>query len=526
MTDLPAPGATITALLERAAASAPSSVFLRTEEGELDYGSALDRSARLATALGELGVRRGTPVALLMGNGIDQILLWFALARIGALHVPLNSALVGDRLVHALNVCAAELLVVDHDLLPGAASALRGLRSLRRTVVRGPRSGLPDTGLPVTDFAALCTPRPPAPAAQVDELAPATLLFTSGTTGVSKACVLSHRYLARQGQIHARHLGLGAEDVLYTPFPLFHIDAATLTTVAALAVGATAALGRRFSASRFWDEVRRFDATVFNFMGATLTILWKRPPTPADRDHRVRMAWGVPMPAWKAGWEERFGFPLLQVYGLTDGGVPVYDDLEAGQRPGACGRVIPEFELRIADENGMMLPAGRTGEILVRGREPGLVMNGYHAMPEATAAVFRDGWLRTGDLGRLDEDGYLYFAGRSSDSIRRRGENISAFEVEELAEGHPDVVEAAAVGVPSELTEEDVKIFVVRRPGSTLTAAELHAHLRRVSPRFMVPRYIEFADSLPRTPTEKVEKFKLHERGNGPRTWDAEAGTG
>ncbi len=488
---------TLTALLAERVRETPDAVFVRTREGELTYAEAEARAGHLAGGLRARGVARGTPVALLMRNGLRQVECWLGLARLGAVHVPLNTALVGDRLAHALDVARPELLVADPDLRPAADAVLGGAQA-------------PPVLVAADTVAAAATP---APIAEVDELAVATLLFTSGTTGASKACALSHRYLARQGQIHARQLRLHAGDVLYCPFPLFHVDAATLTVGAALACGATAALGRRFSVSGFWDEIRAFDATVFNFMGATLSMLWERPPSERDRDHRVRLAWGVPMPEWKAGFEARFGFPLYELYGLTDGGMPVYQPLDEPYRPGRTGRVVDEFEVR--------LDAG-TREILIRGREPGLTMLGYHGMPEATAAALRDGWLHTGDLGSLDADGWLAFEGRLGDSIRRRGENISAQEVEALAELHPDVLEAAAFGVPSELTEEDVMLCAVVRDGSGLDAARVHAHLRAMAPRFMVPRYVELVDALPRTPTQKLEKAGLRAAATGPRTWDAE----
>ncbi|MDP9094191.1 MAG: AMP-binding protein [Actinomycetota bacterium] len=501
---------TITSMLATAAASRPGSVFLRTAEGELSYGETEDRVRRVAGGLARMGIRAGSPVVLIMRNSTDQVVVWFALARLGALHIPLNPGLIGQQLEHALRVTAPTMIIADHELLRPVAATIAAAVPTRTTLVRGAPE---DTSASSFEDLVAGEPADPAPHA-VDDLDVATLLFTSGTTGVSKACELSHRYLARQGEIHARQFGLRADDVLYCPFPLFHIDAATLTVVAALAAGATAALGERFSTSRYWDEVRRFDASVINFMGATLTMLWKLPASPADTDHRVRLAWGVPMPEWKDGWEARFGFPLLQVYGLTDAGVPVYDPIDGTQRSGACGRVIDEYEIRISNSE----------EILVRGREPGLIMNGYHAMLDATAdAIDADGWVHTGDRGRLDPDGFLTFLGRSTDSIRRRGENISAHEVEQAGLEHPDVIEVTAIGRPSELTEEDVQIFVVLRKDANLTAAELHQHYRAVAPRHLTPRYITFLDQLPKTPTEKVEKFKLARTAHSWPTWDSDA---
>ena len=212
-----------------------------------------------------------------------------------------------------------------------------------------------------------------------------------------------------------KYLGLREGDVLFTPFPLFHIDAATLTLSAAIAAGATAALSKRFSASRFWEEVRASGATVFNFMGATANILWKRPPSEQDTRHSVSMAWGVPMPACEPGWQDRFGFPLIEVYGLTDAGVPAYQDISRPRVPDSCGRVIEEYDIRIGDEFGKPVTTGRVGEILLRSREAGLLMTEYFGMPDETAKAFRGGWFHTGDSARLDHE-----ATCSSPAVPRR----------------------------------------------------------------------------------------------------------
>ena len=515
MTDRPL---TITALLATAREDHPDSVFLRMAEGELTYAQTADRVQRCAGGLLEVGVVPGQPVVLLMHNSLDLVVAWFALARIGAVHVPINTALIGVSLAHVLQVTSAELAIVDVELLDAVERVADSVARLQHVIVRGQARA---SRFRTTSFDQLDAGAPPAPAA-VDDLAGASVLFTSGTSGVSKGCTLSHRYLVRQGQLHAANLRLDASDVLYAPFPLFHVDAATLTVVAALSVGATAAIGRRFSASRFWDEVRRFDASVFNFLGATLTILWKQPQSATDRDHRVRLAWGVPMPDWKSAWHERFGFPLYQLYGLTDAGICAYDVLDSDAPARSCGRVLPEYDLVIVDTVGHPVAPGTVGEITIVGREPGLVMNGYWAMAQETAHAFRGGRFHTGDLGALDLDGYLYFHGRASDSIRRRGENISAYEVEQGLLAHPDIIEAAALGVPSELTEEDVKAFVVTRPGSALTPAQIHAHCLATMPPFMVPRYLEIVPHLPKTPTQKIEKYRLAARPNVAETWDAE----
>ena len=271
-------------------------------------------------------------------------------------------------------------------------------------------------------------------------------------------------------------------------------------------------IAERFSVSRFWPDVRRYGVTVFDFMGATLGFLHKQEPREDDADTTARLGWGVPMPAFKADFEHRFGLELVEGYGSTEGGVMAFQKSGKEYPAGSCGEELPEFEIRIADHAGRLLPTGSVGEIVVRTRraeERLLLMSGYFGMPDADAEAFRDGWFHTGDLGRLDDEGNLYFEGRKKDAIRRRGENISAFEVEQAVEEHPDVLEAAAYGVPSEHTEEEVALAVVPRPGTALTEEALLSHCRARMAPSMVPLYVRFLDRLPKTPTEKVAKEEL-----------------
>lgn len=500
-----------------------SETFLWTPEETLTYGEAEARVDAYAAGLQRRGVGPGDRVLLLMTNSATQVLVWLALDRLGAVGVPVNTALSHDLLARAVRTVRPVLLVVDAELAGDLAGALEGeehasivtyvqgeldvarrelpaARSLRELAVNGVSVERPDAA----------------------ELDPAVMLFTSGSTGVPKACVLSRRYVVRAGELHVKYLGLREDDVLFTPFPLFHIDAATLTVSAAIAAGATAALSKRFSVSRFWDEVRASGATVFNFMGATANILWKRPPSEQDTQHAVRMAWGVPMPACEPGWQERFGFPLVEVYGLTDTGVPAYQDIHRPRVAGSCGRVIDEYDLRIGDEAGNPVPTGEIGEILLRGGEPGLLMTEYFGMPEATAQAFRGGWFHTGDSARLDSDGNLFFVSRANEVIRRRGENIAATDVEAAIDAHPGVQESAAVGVPSELSDEDIKVFIVLQPGSRLTPEDIHEHCNSVLPKYMVPRYVEVVDKLPKTPTEKIERTRLAALPLDYANWDAD----
>lgn len=502
----------------------PTKTFLWTPEETLTYAEADARVEAYAAGLQSSGVGPGDRVLLLMTNSAAQVLVWLALDRLGAVDVPVNTALSRHLLARAVRTVGPVLVVVDAELVGDLAGALEGgAHESIATYVHGDlevaRADLPAaralTDLAVEGASVEC-PQP-------GELDPAVILFTSGSTGVPKACVLSRRYVVRAGELHVKYLELREDDVLFTPFPLFHIDAATLTVSAAIAAGATAALSKRFSASGFWDEVRASGATVFNFMGATANILWKRPPSAQDTDHAVRMAWGVPMPACEPGWQARFGFPLVEVYGLTDAGVPVYQDIHRPRVAGSCGRVIDEYDLRIADEAGDPVPTGEVGEILLRGREPGLLMTEYFGMPDTTEHAFRGGWFHTGDSAHLDTDGNVFFASRAKEVIRRRGENIAATDVEAAIDAHRDVQESAAVGVPSELSEDDIKVFVVLQPGSRLTPQDVHKHCTSLLPKYMVPRYVEIVDELPKTPTEKIERARLAARPLDSATWDADA---
>jgi crotonobetaine/carnitine-CoA ligase len=487
-------------------------VFLRLRDGERTFAQADAEATELAHGLARLGVAPGALVATLLPNCLEAALLPFAVARRGAVFAPVNTAFRGAVLAHVLNLCRAELLILDDTLAHAVADVTPALEHLRRVLVRGDVAAV-RAALPALEVLSLDTLRDgaresiPSPNRE-DELA--MLLFTSGTTGRSKGCMLPHRYGPRQAQLMIEHYELRPDDVLYCPFPLFHLDALVLTVLPALELGATAAIGARFSVSGFWDEIRAFGATVFDFMGATLTLLHKAPTRPGDADNPVRLAWGVPVPDWAPAFERRFGLRVVELYGSTDAGIPIYQPLHAPRVPGSCGRAIDAYEVRLADG----------GELAVRPREPGLMNTGYYGMPEATSAAWRDGWFLTGDLATRDADGNYFFAGRRKEVIRRRGENISAFEVEEVVLEHPDVLDAAAYGVPSELSEEDVMVAVVARPGRRVDPAALVAHCDGRMARYMVPRYVDVVEALPRTPTEKVEKYRLIERGVTPGTWD------
>jgi crotonobetaine/carnitine-CoA ligase len=278
----------------------------------------------------------------------------------------------------------------------------------------------------------------------------------------------------------------------------------------------------RFSASRFWDEIRLYGATQFNYLGAVMPILAKQPERSDDLDNPARIALGAGCPqAVMDEVEKRFGIKCLEGFGMTEIGIPVHVRVD-DRRPGSCGKPMDIYELKLVNENDEEVPPGKTGEIVFRPRVPYVMMSEYYRMPEKTLEVYRNLWFHSGDLGRKDEDGYFYFVDRKKDALRRRGENISSFEVERAINSHPKVFESAAVAVKSELAEDEVKICVVLKGGEALTPEELIAYASERMPYFAVPRYVEFMNELPKTPTERIQKYLLKEVGVTVNTWDRE----
>lgn len=505
-------------LLFTAAQRWPDRTFLRIDGMEVSFSSFEEHALRLAEGLKDRGLGVGNRLSVFMENSLACLHTWFAANLLGAVWAPINTGFRGPGLRHALEVADPKLIVVDEEHVSRVEAALSAAPEL---IVHSASSHVSRHTALSNIYAAskLADPYQAVPSET------AALLFTSGTTGRSKACMLSHGFFNTAGRIFTREMEVIPDDVLYCPFPLFHLDATALTTIPALLTGACAAIGRRFSGSNFWEEVRSVEATVIEFMGATLAILQKQKPGADDDNNPVRVAWGVPATEQARAFEERFGLKTVVPYGSTEA------NLCAAQRPsrvypaGSCGQAVEEFTIRIVDpQTKAECPVSISGEIVVGQTAPNALFSGYFRMPDATSAVLEDGWFYTGDIGYMDADGNLYFVGRAKDVIRRRGENISSFEVEEVIQRHPAVKLCAVIGVPSPLSEEDVKAVLVLDSGSSVTEAELAEFCTGLLARFQVPRYYEILEDVPRTPTGKVEKHILRARPLTTRTWDLEIG--
>ncbi|WP_322513160.1 ATP-dependent acyl-CoA ligase [Chloroflexus sp.] len=497
----------------------PERTFLRFADQQWRYAEAVELARRAAGIFAELGVRAGDRVGLMLGNSPDYLWAWFGCACLGAVTVPINIHLKGDVLHYILEHAGATVLVVEQSLLDRITALRDRLPELRHVLARG-GTVAPDS-LSWREMLASARYAEPSPGNATDLH---SILYTSGTTGPPKGVMLSHHaYLHSAALFADEMIGATTDDVFGTSLPLFHINAQAHTVLPAIYRGTTIALLEQFSASRYWQQLADLGATICNLLAAMIPILMKQPPSAADRAHRVRIAAcaATPPDLWRA-FEERFGLTIIEGYGLTETtGFCVANPRDA-VRVGTFGKAMPGFELAIFGPDDTPLPPGVPGEIAIRPQRDHLIMLGYYRQPEQTATALRGGWFHTGDLGRLDEAGYAIFIDRLKQSIRRRGENISSWEVERAVNAHPAVLESAAVGVPSELGEEEVKVVVVLRPGATLDPLELVRWCEERLAYFAVPRYIEFRASLPKTATERVEKYKLKAEGVG-NAWDREA---
>jgi len=492
-------------------------------------GRAVNRTAH---AFAAAGVAPGMRVGVMLPNRELFVCVWLALVALNATMVPVNPDLVGAGLRHIVLHADLDLLLLSAARLERVRDACDGAPPARRILAvdltshpRPPRQAADG----VEDFGALldAAPETPPPRVPVDPADLALIIYTSGTTGPAKGVMLSRLAQLWHGLNYLRDfIQLGPGEVGYTPLPLFHVSAQGFT-LGCLLGGAAVAVDSRFHPFSFSDIVRRHRAKAFNYVGAMIPLLAARPPRPDDADNPAERAVGsATLPELHESFERRFGLRLIESYGQTELAGLWLTDPPDGRRIGTVGRPRRWLEAAILRDDGTAAAAGETGEIALRPAHPLLMTHGYFRDPATTAHAFRGGWYHTGDAGARDADGYVRFRGRLKDFIRRRGENISAFEIERAALTHPAVREAAAVGVPSSLGEEEIKLCVILRDGARAGPADLDRHLRRRLARFMRPRYIEIRTDFPRTPTQRVQKFKLREEGVRAGVWERRSGGG
>jgi len=506
-------------LLDDWAQARGDKVYAVFEDGESwTYRDLRQRVLAKAAGLQQLGVAQGDHVAVWLPNGRDALTVFFAINYLGAVFVPFNTAYRGAILEHVLANSDASLLIAHAGLI----ERLHGiaLAQINRVIVLGELTdGLAIESIAyhtvLGDEASL---RPLArPIEPWDNQA---IIYTSGTTGPSKGVLSSYLHLYTNAGPDSWHFVTG-DDRFLVNMPIFHIGGLGIPFVM-LARGGSIALMENFSTEGFWPFVRRTGCTAIFLLGVMATFLMKRPPAADDRDHQVRLAFMVPLTPDAGPFHARFAIDVYTIFNMTEISSPIVSEPNP-VKPGTCGLPRAGVEVRLVDAHDCEVPTGAVGEMIVRTERPWTMNSGYHKNPEATAQAWRNGWFHTGDAFRRDEAGYFYFVDRVKDAIRRRGENISSFEVESQVMAHPAVREAAVIGVPSEYSEDEVMAVVALVPGATIDTVELIAFLVERLPYFMVPRYIRVLDELPKTPTAKVMKAELRKAGIAPGSWDREA---
>lgn len=505
-------------LIEYQANTLGQKPYILFEDQTINYADFNSRTCSIANGLSALGAQPGDGISILMENCPEYLYVFYGIPRAGLYSVPINTALKGDGLKYIITHSDSRYLIVDESLYPKIRKLESELDNIKGIIVRRTT----DKPLPkdIVDFGKLLDASSKNPDYDLKEGAITHLMYTSGTTGLPKGVVtrLQAGALAQLERLSSSVLR--SDDTLYTCLPLFHANALNITAGWALVRGISFGLDRKFSASRFWDRIRFYGATQFNGIGSIIPILMKQPEKPGDRDNPVRLVLSSACPPslWKP-FENRFDLKVWEAYGAVDGGgINIYN---FGTAPvGSVGTPPKEVEWKLADDDGNEVPQGEAGEFIARVLGRKIKGVEYYKNPEASARKEKDGWIRSGDIFYADEDQNLFFVDRKTDSMRRSGENISSWEVENVIEKHADVAGCAAFGVPSEMGENEVMVWVKPEPGSQLDLKDLVRHCAENMAYFMVPRYFDIVDNMPLTGTLRVQKVAMKKQGVTDKTWD------
>jgi carnitine-CoA ligase len=510
-------------LLEEKAAKLGNRPFLLFQDQVISYRDMDLNANRVANFLRAGGGGPGIGLAIVMKNSPRWLDVFFGMEKLGMYGVPVNVALRGDQLAHVMNNSQASFVAIDHDLLPiyqSVADKLEGIKQVYVNTEGAPPDFTIPEGMGDLDLAYGPDSDSSKPPVHYNPEDLCVLMYTSGTTGLPKGVVYRYNSSNVKPISIVGRLLTDQNDVAYTCYPLFHANALFLTVTPTMHCEGRMALGLKFSASRFWDELRRYKVTTFNGLGAVMPILMKQPAKPNDRDNNVRfiLSAGCPTDMWE-DFEERFGVNIYEGYGAVDGGGVLL--VNFGTAPvGSMGKPLGA-KCRIVDSDGNDVPPRTNGELICYvGERKGTVQ--YYRNEKATNEKVKDGWLHTGDLVYTDEKGYIYFVGRNTESMRVKGENVSAYEVEQAILQHPDILECAVYAVPSELAEDDIMVSLVAVEGKSVNPSTLPEFLRDKLAKFAVPRYYRVMAELPKTETHRVIKMELEKLGVTDDTYDSE----
>ena len=476
---------------------------------------------KMAHALKSLGVGKGDHVTIMLPNGPEYLYCWFGLAKLGAVSVTINTQIKGERLTSLIEASDSKLVITSPEFLSPDEEIRLKNKGIDRVVMNvSGKGGDRDQILNALFENAPVTA--PTDIPLTDDTEPLIISFTSGTTGLPKLVRNSHRaYITAARDLASNYLEISDEDRIYSSLPLYHANPQVYCILTALIANAGVIVAPKFSASRFWDDVRKYNATAFSYVGVILPILLAQPKHPGDKDVPAKKCFGggAPKDVYTA-INRRFGVEVLELYGMSETGTFNTINRPGKGRAGTVGQVREGFEVKIFDDRDNALPQGKIGEIVIRPTKPYIMFDGYYKSPAETVKCSSNWWFHTGDHGKVDEEGYYYFCGRKKEGIRRGGENISAYDIESTINAHRAVAESAAFGIADAIMEEEVGVAIVLKPSQTASPEEIIAWCEPRLPKFMLPRYIEFLDKLPKSATEKVQKGILKERGITPATWD------
>ena len=496
-------------LLTRKAKKNKGKPYLYFQDEVVSYESINVCANQMANAFLSLGISKGDHVIVMLPNCPEYLYCWFGLAKIGAVIVTINTQYRGERLQNLIEASDSKWVVISPDFLPQYEEIKPEIKGVDMVVMTDELFREQSTS-------------PPSGTPTIEDIEPLIISFTSGTTGLPKLVRNSHRaYITAARDLASIYLEISEEDRIYSSLPLYHANPQVYCVLTALAADASIVVAPRFSASRFWDDVRKYNATAFSYVGAILPILLAQPEHSDDRDVPATkcVGGGAPKEVYEAV-TRRFGVEVHELYGMSETGTFNTINRPGKGKAGTVGQVREGFDVRIFDDKDNDLPPGKVGEIVIRPTKPYIMFDGYYKSPEETVESSSNWWFHTGDLGKVDEEGYYYFCGRKKESIRRGGENISPNDIENAINAHPSVAESAAFGITDPIMGEEIGVAVVLTPSQTLHPEEIVVWCEPRLPKFLIPRYIEFMEKLPKSASEKVQKGVLKERGLTPATWD------
>ena len=500
----------------------------------LTYSEVNTLANQIANSLNKLGVEKGEKVSVYMPNSLELCLSWFGILKNGSVMVPINTAYVMDFLQYIIESSDSKIIIIAEEYMDRLKN-IEDRIPLIENIIVWPREE--KGSLDLMDYKGKAktyswkefveSGDKNEPDVEITHLDHARLMYTSGTTGRSKGVVRPCAADYSSAMNYSLIMDITPDDVVFTCLPLFHSNAMVMGVYPAMIQGAKVVVEEKYSASNFWKWMKDFKITKFNLVGVMSYFMWNAPVVPEEKEHEVKLVLGSPAPHdIIEDFMERFGIKFMEGYGLTEVGQCTFMRPGEPFRVGSCGKESPGYEIKIVNpDTDEELPPDTPGELVLRPRIPNICLHYYHKMPEKTVSDFRNFWFHTGDLCRKDDDGYIFFMDRVKDYIRRRGENISSFEVENMVSSHPKINEAAAIAVKVDeegrYSEDEVMIVIVKEEGKNLDPKEIIEFLKPIMPKFMIPRFIKFRKSLPKTPTNRVQKAKLREEGVTADTWDS-----